>query len=196
MKDIDLIKMIFSQKYNLNPDIVDHIIEIFNISNKQHYINEKIRFTFTNDKYGESAKELYRKRGPLKRSYSGDAGIDLPIILSEEEMEHGKKIWAGEREILHTGIILEFPIGYWGRIVHRSSTEKNHRLRVIEGIIDDYRGEILVQVHNGNTSNATVYHGDRLSQVVLAKTAPFDIEEAKTLRPSSRNNKGFGSSGK
>lgn len=94
---------------------------------------------------------------------------------------------------------MEFPIGYYGRIVHRSSTEKNHRLRVIEGIIDDYRGELYLQVHNTNSCKVSVYHGDRLGQLILARTYPFPIqavEDNEELRPSKRGFNGFGSSGK
>ena len=105
------------------------------------------------------------------------------------------QIWPGERVILHTGVVMEFPVGYWGRIIHRSSTERRSRLRIIEGVIDDYRGEILIQVHNGNSCHASVEHGHKLAQLIIHKTANFECEPADELRPSVRGAKGFGSSG-
>jgi len=161
---------------------------------RYEYREKKIKFKYTNDEYGVAARVLHHKCG-LKYAYDGDAGLDLPIVLSAETQEHGQVIWPGEREILHTGVIMEFPVGYWGRIIHRSSTERKSRLRVIEGVIDDYRGEILIQVHNGNTSQAKVYHGNRLAQLIVHKTCSFICEPADELRPSNRGAKGFGSSG-
>lgn len=165
---------------------------------KEIFSKEPIRYSFTDDEYGEAAKKLSQDMpNYLTHSYPGDAGIDLPIVLNEQDRNHTRKlIWPDERVMLHTGIIMEFPIGFWGRIIHRSSTEKQHRLRVIEGVIDDYRGEILIQVHNGNACQVEVYHGDRLAQLILAKTASFKCEYSNTLRPSKRSTSGFGSSGR
>lgn len=153
----------------------------------------KLRVKFTNDEYGEAAKEL----GLIKYSYPGDGGIDLPIVLSKEQRNGpGITIFPGDRILLHTGMIMEFPEGYCARIIHRSSTEKTHRLRVIEGLIDDYRGEILVQVHNMNSYPIVFQHGERAAQIILFKACSMTIEEADTLRPSKRGSKGFGSSGR
>ena len=183
--------------FTLGNGLIDDFMELIELSRELHHNREKIRYAFTDDEYGEAARKLYRERGPLVRSYQGDAGIDLPVVFGDSfDVQHGKVIWSSERQMLHTGIKMEFPMGYWGRIVHRSSTEKKHRLRVIEGIIDDYRGEILIQVHNSNTSNVTIHHGDRLAQIILARTAPFELVESNELRPSERGSKGFGSSGK
>lgn len=165
---------------------------------KKMFEEDVIRFKFTDDEYGEEAKKIYYEDpNYLKQAYPGDAGIDLHIMLSKEDRKLGKKvIWPGEREMLNTGIIMEYPHGFYGRIVHRSSTEKNHRLRIIEGIIDDYRGPILIQVHNGNQCQVEVQHGARLAQLIISKTVSFRTEFSKTLRESRRGAKGFGSSGK
>ena len=153
-----------------------------------------IRYTYTDDEYGKAARKLHAQKGVLGRSYPGDAGVDLPTVLHPDEGDE-LQIWPGERVILHTGVIMEFPVGYWGRIIHRSSTERRSRLRVIEGVIDDYRGEILIQVHNGNSCHASVGHGHKLAQLIIHKTASFECEPADELRPSVRGARGFGSSG-
>jgi len=194
--EINRLKLKFQNTYGLDPEVVEDFLKINHLSYLKGIMNSKIKYKYLDNEFGKEAREIHKK-SPLKRAYPGDAGIDLPVILSEAHRKHGGiEVWPNEREILHTGIYMEFPVGYYGRIIHRSSTEKNHRLRVIEGIIDDYRGEILVQVHNTNTCKVKVYHGDRLAQIILARTYPFPIEEAQELRPSARGSNGFGSSGK
>jgi dUTP pyrophosphatase len=163
----------------------------------KYFSDSKIRFTYSKDEYGELAKELHEKNGTIRYAYPGDAGFDLPIVLSKEDIQNGSQtIWPHERGILHTGMIFEFPIGYHGRIVHRSSCEKNYRLRVIEGIIDDYRGEVLIQVANQNSCQVVVRHGNKLAQMIVLPNSGFEIEPATELRPSKRSARGFGSSGK
>ena len=188
----DILKR-YSERVKLSVEDMIDIVNSVNAANDQGII----QFVYTDDEYGEAARELHkaRKLGP---TYPGDAGIDLPIVLSVEDRKHGKKvIWPGEREMLHTGIIMEFPPGYFGRIVHRSSTEKVFRLRVVEGIIDNgFRGPLKSHVYNGNTCQAEVYHGDRLAQLILAKTASFQCTEVDKLNPSSRDVSGWGSSGR
>lgn len=152
---------------------------------------EYIDIAYTNDEYGIAAREL----GLIKRAYNDDAGIDLPTVLAEVDRKNGLTIFPGERVILHTGMTMAFPKGYWGRIIHRSSTERRYRLRVIEGVIDNYRGEILVQVHNGNTFPIIIEHGQRLGQLILIQNAVFPCRIVEKLPPSDRGDSGFGSSG-
>lgn len=167
------------------------------LKKKQYFDSNKIKFTYAKDEFGESARELHDKMGIPRYAYPGDAGFDLPIVLSKEDIKNNKQIiWPNERGILHTGMIFEFPVGFHGRIVHRSSCEKNYRLRVIEGIIDDYRGEVLIQVANQNSCQIEVQHGNKLAQMIILPNAGFEICFADELRPSKRSNKGFGSSGK
>ena len=141
--------------------------------------------------------ELHKEIGIPKYAYPGDAGFDLSIVLSKEDSKNGSQIiWPNERGLLHTGMIFEFPIGYHGRIIHRSSCEKNYRLRVIEGTIDAYRGEVLVQVANQNSCQVVVKHGNKLAQMIILPNSGFGIEYSEILQPTKRGSNGFGSSGK
>lgn len=150
-----------------------------------------LQIEYTNDEYGVESQKL----GLIKYAYEGDAGIDLPVVLLRSDYAHGLTVYPGDRIILHTGMKIAFPQGYWGRIIHRSSTERRHRLRVIEGVIDEYRGEILVQVHNGNTFPIVIQHGQKLAQLILAKICWSVPRIVEKLPPSSRGANGFGSSG-
>ena len=183
----------FEQRFGLNDgDFVDYFYTLIDQKDKKFFADTSVDIQYTEDEYGRASKEL----GLIKHAYEGDAGIDLPVVLLESERKLGLTIWPGDRIILHTGMRLAFPEGYWGRIIHRSSTEKLHRLRVIEGVIDQYRGELLVQVHNMNTFPIIVQHGQRLGQLILLKTASFKCREVSELPPSQRGTRGFGSSGK
>jgi dUTP pyrophosphatase len=154
--------------------------------------SRQIRIKYTDDEFGEAAKKL-----PLpKYAFKGDAGFDLPVVLEEEYRAHGMEVYPDQRVMLHTGMIIEFPQKCWGRIIHRSSTEKKHRLRVIEGVIDDYRGEIICQVHNMNSYPIRIEHGQKIGQLILCDVRSFEIVVANELRPSARAARGFGSTGK
>jgi dUTP pyrophosphatase len=199
MPKFDTLHDLFAHLRTMNlttHDLMVNIPDIIRLVMKEDNIERKIRFTYTNDWFGEQARKLHEEQGIPRFSYSGDAGFDLPIILDPKDAKIGyKRIWPSTRAMLNTGIILEFPKDYWGRIVHRSSTESQRQLRVIEGIIDDYRGEVLVQVHNMNTCAVDVFNGHKYAQMILARTANFNIEYADELRQSDRGANGFGSSG-
>jgi dUTP pyrophosphatase len=129
--------------------------------------------------------------------HNGDAGMDLHVIVPEEERKHGLVIYPGERKLVASGIALALPENVWARIVHRSSTEKRLRLRVIEGTIDNgYRGPIFTQVVNENSYPINIDHGDRIAQIVLCPIVRHQCEEVSELPPSDRGSNGFGSTGK
>jgi dUTP pyrophosphatase len=177
-------------KYSNDQGFVDFILSLIDFKDKQSLQNNFIDIKYTDDEFGAAASEL----GLIKRVYEDDAGIDLPTVLLERERNHGLTIFPDNRVMLHTGIKMAFPEGYWGLIIHRSSTEARHRLRIIEGVIDQYREEILVQAHNGNTYPITIKHGQRLGQLIIIKNTPFKARIVDKLRPSTRDCNGFGSS--
>ena len=153
-----------------------------------------IFYTYTQDEYGEIAKAMHEKSGGLKMAYNGDAGIDLPTIITSND--HELTIWPNERALLHTGIRIQLPPGYYGRIVHRSSTEKRYRLRIVEGTIDNmYRGPIFIQAHNPNSAQIEVKHGHRYAQLIVTKINNFKFQYIENLDDSVRGSSGFGSSG-
>ena len=65
------------------------------------------------------------------------------------------------------------------------------------GVIDcDYRGEILVALHNHGKEARTVEHGDRIAQLVVAPVYVVQFEETEELSDTVRGAGGFGSTGK
>ena len=121
------------------------------------------------------------------------AGYDLYSICDE-------KITIGPHETvkMKTGIALEIPEGYFGAIFARSgiATKRGLRPANCTGVVDsDYRGEIIVALHNDTDSLQLVEPGERIAQLVVMPYLSVEFEEAQSLNETQRGNKGFGSTG-
>lgn len=108
------------------------------------------------------------------------------------------KIAPGETKLIHTGIALEIPEGLVGLIYARSglATKKGLAPANKVGVIDsDYRGEIMVALHNHGSETQTVSDGDRVAQMVIAPFIKAEYTEADELSDTVRGAGGFGSTG-
>ena len=97
-----------------------------------------------------------------------------------------------------TGIAVEIPKGCFGAIFARSglATKKGLRLANSVGVIDsDYRGELVVALHND--SNIAQYVGvqERIAQLVIIPYKEVEFEEVNELEDTERGEGGFGSTG-
>ena len=64
------------------------------------------------------------------------------------------------------------------------------------GTIDaDYRGEINIILHNVSRAKATINHGDRIAQMVIAKCEKAELVEVEHLSNTERGTGGFGHTG-
>ena len=106
-------------------------------------------------------------------------------------------VYPSERKLIRSGIILEIPEGYYGRIAPRSGLALRYGIDTLAGVIDsDYRGEIGVLLHN--TDNNIPFHikvGDRIAQLIIEKYYNFEMEVVENLDSSERGSSGFGSTG-
>lgn len=107
-------------------------------------------------------------------------------------------IASGETKLIHTGIAMEIPEGLVGLIYARSGLASKKGLAPANkvGVIDsDYRGEIMVALHNHSPLTQTVGEGERIAQIVFAPyyTASFKVVEE--LSDTVRGVGGFGSTG-
>jgi dUTP pyrophosphatase len=102
-----------------------------------------------------------------------------------------------QRKMVATGVQLEIPEGYYGRIAPRSGLALKQGIDVLAGVIDSsYRGEIKVIIFN--TDNQKVFKvnvGDRIAQLIIEKHYNFDFVEVEDLETTDRGEGGFGSSG-
>ena len=122
------------------------------------------------------------------------AGADL-YALTDGELT----ISGGETKLIHTGIAMQIPEGYVGLIYARSglATKKGLAPANKVGVIDsDYRGEIMVALHNHSGEVQTVENGERIAQIVIAPDLRAEFAESDTLEETERGAGGFGSTGK
>ena len=106
---------------------------------------------------------------------------------------------AGETVFVHTGIAIELPAGTVGLVYARSglSCKKDLAPANKVGVIDcDYRGEIMVALHNHGKEARTVADGERIAQLVVAPCYTVQFEQAEELSQTVRGEGGFGSTGR
>ncbi|MCM1364680.1 MAG: dUTP diphosphatase [Faecalibacterium sp.] len=122
------------------------------------------------------------------------AGADLYACLDES-----LTIEPGETQFVHTGIAMELPLGYAGLVHARSGLASKRGLAPANkvGVIDcDYRGELMVALHNHGKTAQIIEHGERVAQLLIMPyvTAAFDVvdELGETVRGAG----GFGSTGR
>lgn len=126
------------------------------------------------------------------RASAGAAGVDLRAALTEPLL-----LAPGARALVPTGLELEIPAGWEGQVRPRSGLALRHGVTVANapGTVDsDYRGELQVLLVNLGGDPFTVRRGDRVAQLVLARVAAVEWQEA-ALADSARGGGGFGSTG-
>ena len=129
-------------------------------------------------------------------SYGTDysAGADL-YNLKGQDIE----ILPGETVLIHTGIAMEIPEGYVGLIFARSGLATKRGLAPANkvGVIDaDYRGEIMVSLHNHSDKPQIVEGGERVAQISIVPFIKADFECVDELSDTQRGDGGFGSTGR
>ena len=117
-----------------------------------------------------------------------DAAFDL---FSNENTIVKKR----ETILIKTGISLEIPPGYFGKIETRSSLAKQG-IFCTAGVIDaGYRGEVMVVTNNFGTADFKVIRGNKIAQMVIHKVEQVELCEVDELDSLSDRGGGFGSSG-
>ena len=104
----------------------------------------------------------------------------------------------GETKLIHTGLAMEIPEGLVGLIYARSGLASKRGLAPANkvGVIDsDYRGEIMVALHNHGTAEQTVADGERIAQIVFAPYYAAEFTVVEELCDTARGEGGFGSTG-
>lgn len=122
------------------------------------------------------------------------AGADLYNLKNSPEI-----LAPGETKLIHTGIALEIPEGYVGLIFARSGLATKRGLAPANkvGVIDsDYRGEIMVALHNHSATEQKIDGGERVAQISIVPYLKAEFSETDTLSETVRGEGGFGSTGK
>lgn len=129
-----------------------------------------------------------------RNATAGSAGFDLCAAT-----EHPVTIEPGETAGVPTGLALQIEKGYAGFVFARSGLGIRHGIVPANcvGVIDsDYRGEVLVGLHNHSKTAFTVSPGDRIAQLVLMPVHTPEVELCEELDDTARGSGGFGSTGR
>ena len=124
----------------------------------------------------------------------GSAGADLYACLEDGPV----KIPAHQTVRIPTGIALELPEGFFGGLFARSGLAVKSGLRPANcvGVIDsDYRGEVIIALHNDADQDAEIENGMRIAQLVVMPCERVFYIEAQNLLDTDRGDGGFGSTG-
>ena len=121
------------------------------------------------------------------------AGADLYACL-----DAAVTIEPHETKLIPTGLAMEIPAGWAGLVYARSGLAMKRHLAPANkvGVIDpDYRGELMVALHNHGTVPQTIEAGERIAQLVLTPYLTAQFFEAEDLSDTVRGEGGFGSTG-
>ena len=143
--------------------------------------NNKVKINFLND------LALIPHRGSEHA-----AGYDLYAATDEEII-----IPAHTTVKIGTGIAVELPEMTFGAIFARSGLATKSGLRPANcvGVVDsDYRGEIIVALHNDTDVEQKIQPQDRIAQLVVIPYLPVIFYKAE-LNETERGTGGFGSTG-
>lgn len=122
------------------------------------------------------------------------AGADIYACL-----EAAVTIPTGKTVFIPTGLAMEVPRGCAGLIYARSSMGSKRGLAPANkvGVIDsDYRGQVMVALHNHSQEDQVVNPGERVAQLIITPVFTPGFREVDDLSETDRGSGGFGSTGR
>ena len=126
---------------------------------------------------------------PMTRAYPTDAGLDIrtPVDFT---------LWPCGRICIDTGIHVQIPPGYCGRITSKSGLMKDLGV-TSEGLIDaSYRGAINAVLFNHTNKIHYFKRGQKITQLVIQPCETPDMDVVDELEETDRGGNGFGSTGR
>ena len=123
------------------------------------------------------------------------AGYDLYAAINEPVT-----IFPGTTVPVTAGLAMEIPEDFFGAIFARCGLATKRGLRPANcvGVVDaDYRGEVIVAIHNDSDRIQQINPGERIAQMVfLPYRSVGDFEVVDELNDTARGTGGFGSTGR
>ena len=124
------------------------------------------------------------------RAHRTDAGLDLYARETYGMMP-------GQSAVIDTGVHIELPHGYYGKIESKSGLNVKYGIVSCGGVIDEgYTGSICVKLYNLSQDTYIVSAGDKVAQLVIMPYIAPELEIVDTLEDTPRGAEGFGSTGK
>ena len=122
-------------------------------------------------------------------SQPGDVAADLFACVAVTVPARG-------RALVDTGVALELPSGFRGRIHARSGLSWRHGIETGAGLIDQgFRDPLGVLLYNHSDEPYPVQVGDRIAQICIERYSSPSFEEVASLGATERTS-GWGSSGR
>ena len=121
------------------------------------------------------------------------AGADLYGCNTESIMLHPHSTVK-----IDTGLSMAIPDGYFGAIFARSGLAVKQGLRPANcvGVIDaDYRGPIIVALHNDTDELQIIAPKSRIAQMIILPVPKIEYQVVDELDDTERGKGGFGSTG-
>ena len=170
-------KFIEEQKQNDSYEMIKYSSEYKIKKAKGEIEDEWFRVTLVKIVMKINIKKLEPEAIIPTKGSDAAAGVDLyaPRALV---------IHPGSNGVINTGLAIEIPDGYFGAIFARSgmATRKGLRPANCVGVIDsDYRGEIIVVLHNDTDIIRPVQEGDRIAQLVILPYEKIEFSEVEEL---------------
>lgn len=129
---------------------------------------------------------------PTKGSVQA-AGFDLYACI-----DGPLDIGPHETKMIGIGFAFAIPDGYFGALFARSGLAAKMGLRPANcvGVVDsDYRGEVIVALHNDTETSVTVEPNQRIAQLCVIPYLQVELEECDDLGQTVRGAGGFGHTG-
>lgn len=127
------------------------------------------------------------------RAHETDAGLDL-------RAREAVTVPARGSAVIDTGVHIQLPHGYYGKIESKSGLNVKHGIVSCGGTIDEpYRGSIVVKLYNLSDEDYLVFPGDKVAQLVIMSYIAPKIEIVSSLEElgeTDRGANGFGSTGR
>lgn len=131
----------------------------------------------------------------ISKAHLNDAGFDL-------KTPRDFVLRAGSSEVIDTGIHIDIPESWYGKLEGRSGLNVKHDIVCLGGVIDSgYTGSIVVKLYNLGSEDYKFKAGDRIVQLII-QPCPFsgigieNVDSCDEFNDSDRKNNGFGSSGR
>lgn len=126
------------------------------------------------------------------RAHAEDAGLDLKTPFKVSVAQNGGSV------VIDTGVHMEIPDGYFGKIEGKSGLNVNHGIVACGGVIDcGYTGSIVVKLYNFGKIPYVFKKGDKIAQIILIPCIAPELEQVEELTTQSeRGDNGFGSTGR
>lgn len=125
-----------------------------------------------------------------KKAHEADAGYDLRtperVVLRR-----------GESVCIDTGVHMEIPKGWYGKLESKSGLNAKHSIVSLGGVIDSsYTGSIVAKLYNFGSEDYVFEAGDKVIQIVFMPCGNFSLIQVDNLEETERGNSGFGSTGR